>query len=93
MYTATAPGTKVDPYAGTPRHTWQGLFSLVSLIRPDWQINKIAEAIFRYKRTLPFPELSAAAIRAAHDSYIKTTFDLRLAVLDAADQWLEAAHQ
>lgn len=87
------PTATKDPYEGVPRHVWQSLFGLISMIRPDWQIDGIAYEIFRFRRALPFPELSAAAIRAAQDSDIKTTFDLRLAVLDAADQWLEAADQ
>ena len=89
---ATSDTTETkDPYAGVPRYVWQSLFGLISMIRPDWQIDRIANEIFRFRRSLPFPELSAAAIRAAQDSDIETTIDLRLAVLDAADKWLEAA--
>ena len=88
---STNQAQEKDPYAGVPRHVWQSLFVLISAIRPDWQVDRIAHEIFRFRRALPFPELTAAAIRAAQDSDIKTTFDLRLAVLDAADKWIEAA--
>lgn len=80
-----------DPFAGIPRHVWQSLFILISTIRPEWPIGDIAEAVFRYRRALPFPELSAAAIRAAQDPGTKNTVALKLAMLDAADKWLEAA--
>ncbi|MCA4132950.1 hypothetical protein [Arthrobacter sp. M4] len=88
---AAEPAEAQDPYAGVQRPVWQSLFVLISMIRPDWPLEKIAEVIFRYRRSLPFPELSAAAVRAAQDSSIETIIGLRLAILDAADKWLEVA--
>ena len=88
----TSPAAAVAdlaPYAGTPRHVWQSLFLLVSTIRPDWGIDEIAHEVFEFRRAMPFPELSAAAIRAVQNPYLKTTVELRLAVLGTASDWLE----
>ena len=87
---ATEPIEEKDPFAGVPRHVWQSLFILIATIRPAWHIDRIAHEVFWFRRSMPFPDLSAAAIRAAQDPTNKSTQDLHLAVLEAADKWIEA---
>ncbi|WP_028265196.1 hypothetical protein [Arthrobacter sp. MA-N2] len=82
----TIPATSADPYAGIARHVWQSLFILISMMRPGWNMDEIADAIFTYRSKLSFQDLSAVAIRVAQDSRNKTTLALRIAVREAADR-------
>lgn len=82
-----------DQYEGTPRHVWQSLFLLVSTIRPEWPLNEISNEVFRFRKAMPFPELSAAAIRAAQNPNLMTTAELQLAMLGAGTDWLEGVNK
>lgn len=68
-----------DAYAGTPRHVWQALFVLVSMIRPEWPISRIADATFAGRHKHPFPELSAIALKVAQDRTFKGPGAIRFA--------------
>lgn len=80
-------------YAGTPRHVWQSLFLLISTIRPEWPLNEISNEVFRFRKAMPFPELSAAAIRAAQNPDLKTAAGLEQALLGAGADWLEGVNK
>jgi hypothetical protein len=67
----SATEAELQAYAGTPRHVWQTLFLHISMIRPDWEPEKIAESTFNFRYKYTFPELSAIAIRVAHDQRAK----------------------
>jgi hypothetical protein len=54
--------------ADVPRHVWQSLFVMISMMRPEWPIDRIANATYGCRDLMTFPELTALAVRVAQDS-------------------------
>lgn len=60
--------TAAPTTADVPRHVWQSLFVMISMMRPDWPIDRIAEATYGCRELMTFPELTAHVVKVAQDS-------------------------
>lgn len=65
---STATMTAAPTTADVPRHVWQSLFVMISMMRPDWPIDRIAEATYGCRELMTFPELTAHVVKVAQDS-------------------------